>query len=890
MAQEKQRNSGAEGLTDAQVAAARERYGSNRLTRQKGISFLRRFFGNMRDPVIRILLAALGVNLLLALRNGEWVETLGIAAAILLATLISTLSEHSSANAFDRLSERFGGAVCRVRRAGQVREISPDDVVVGDRVLLSSGESIPADGLLRSGSLTSDQSALTGESCEVEKQPTSAPPAALTPSDTGALFRGCTVTYGSGEMEVTAVGDSSFLGQISREVQAERRESPLKLRLAKLARQISVMGYLAAALVAIAYLFHVFLLDSGMRWEILSLKLTNLPYLLSKLLHALTLGLTVIVVAVPEGLPMMIAVVLSANMKRMIRDNVLVKNPAGIEAAGSMNLLFTDKTGTLTEGKMKVESLLLADGRRFSSPSELRQVSPACAELVGLGLRGGEAVLDESHRALGGNATDRALLEAVAAMPISKEFTKLSALPFDSGRKYAAVTYRGKQEITLLVGAPERLLPHASHAYAADGSRRPLRASEWQALTHSITSEGGRCLALAVSANGQRANAYRAEVRGDLILVCLIGLRDPIRSTAASTVSELQGAGIDVVMITGDGRETAASICRACGLLTKKRDLILTGEELARLSDARLRELLPRLAAVARSLPTDKSRLVRLSQELGAVVGMTGDGINDAPALRKADVGFAMGSGTHVAKEAGDIIILDDNLASISRAVLYGRTVFKSIRKFIALQLVMNFSAVGVTVICPFLGVDSPVTVVQMLWINLIMDTLGGLAFAGEAPLPDYMKERPKRREEGILNRYMANEIFFLGGFTVALCLLFLKSPFIISHFRPHEHNLYLLTAFFALFIFSSVFNCFNARTDRLKLTAGLGRNPVFLLIMAAVLVIQLIFVYVGGSILRTAPLTLSELSFTMLLSLTVFPFDLLRKLILRKIKRRGGY
>jgi magnesium-transporting ATPase (P-type) len=249
-----------------------------------------------------------------------------------------------------------------------------------------------------------------------------------------------------------------------------------------------------------------------------------------------------------------------------------------------------------------------------------------------------------------------------------------------------------------------------------------------------------------------------------------------------------------------------------------------------------------------------------------------------------------MGSGTQVAKDAGDIVILDNNLASVVRAVLYGRSIFKSIRKFITLQLTMNFSAVGVTMICPFLGIDSPVTVVQMLWINLIMDTLGGLAFAGEAPLRDYMKERPKRREEGILNRYMINEIAVLGGFTVALCLFFLKCPLVTSQFRPHESNLYLLTAFFALFIFASVFNCFNARTDRLKLSAGLKENPVFTLIMGAVLAIQLLFVYIGGSVLRTAPLTPRELGITLLLSLSVIPFDFLRKLVWRRLKGRRGY
>ena len=304
----------------------------------------------------------------------------------------------------------------------------------------------------------------------------------------------------------------------------------------------------------------------------------------------------------------------------------------------------------------------------------------------------------------------------------------------------------------------------------------------------------------------------------------------------------------------------------------------------------KLGELLPRIGVIARALPADKSRLVRVAQSVGLVVGMTGDGINDAPALRHADIGFAMGAGTQVAREAGDIIIVDNRLSSICRAVLYGRNIFKSIRKFITLQLTMNLCAVGVSMIGPFIGIDAPVTVVQMLWVNLIMDTLGGLAFAGEPALPSCMKERPKRRDEPILNKYMMGQIILLGGFTIALCLAFLKLPAITSLYRPAPDNIYLLTAFFALFIFSSVFNCFNARTDRISLFAGITKNRAFVLIMSAVLAVQLVFVYVGGSVLRTAPLTGKELLITMLLSLLVFPADFLRKLLWRFFVGKRGY
>ncbi len=883
---EKRTDFAREGLDEAQARLSRERFGENRMTKQKQRGFWRRFFSNLNDPVIRILLGALAVNLLLVFQHADWVETVGIAVAVFLATLISTLSECSSNRAFARISAESSEVLCRVRRAGKLQSIPISQVAVGDVVLLSAGDAIPADGLLLSGRLRVDQAAMTGESREVEKKSTSNP--SVDPSAPSALLRGCTVTHGEGVLGVTAVGDATLLGQITREVQSETRDSPLKLRLAKLARQISVLGYVAAVLVALAYLFHGFLLDSGMRWEIIRLKLASPSYLFSKLLHAFTLGLTVIVVAVPEGLPMMIAVVLSSNIRKMMRDQVLVRRPVGIESAGSMDLLFTDKTGTLTEGAMKLTSFLLPNGERLSELSALR--NKPLGRLLSLTCRGGEAELDAEGRAIGGNATARALLEAATVLdePMGERIS--DRLPFDSARKYAAVTYRGERRLTCIVGAPERLLPFVSSAVGKEGERIALSKRSVEVFLREMTSTGGRCLLLTASAQGISASMHEGGIRGDLVLLGAVCLSDPIRAEAADAVRDLHGAGVQVVMVTGDGRETAGAIAKACGMFKKGRDLILTSDELATLSDARLKELLPSLAVVARALPTDKSRLVRVAQEMGRVTGMTGDGINDAPALKRADVGFAMGGGTQVAKDAGDIVILDNNLASIVRAVLYGRTVFKSIRKFITLQLTMNFSAVGVTVICPFLGIDSPVTVVQMLWINLIMDTLGGLAFAGEPPLAEYMKERPKRREESILNRYMVGQIAILGGFTVALCLLFLKLPSVAACFRPSENGIYHLTAFFALFIFSSVFNCFNARTDRLNLTAGLRENRVFLLIMGAVLFIQILFVYLGGSVLRTAPLTASELLVTFSFSLAVLPFDFLRKVIRKRFHPRGGY
>ncbi|MBQ2998870.1 MAG: calcium-translocating P-type ATPase, PMCA-type [Clostridia bacterium] len=874
------------GLSEEDVARSRAEHGENRMSETKQKSFLRHFFGNLGDPIIRILLCALGVNLFFVFRGGDIVETLGIAISVFLATLISTLSERGSEAAFRRLSEECAKATARVWRDGVLRELPITELVVGDRVLVSAGEQIPADGFVLSGELRVDQSSMTGENREISKVPGA--DRRKTPDARSTVLRGCPVLSGEAEIEIFAVGDNTFLGQISKEVQLRTRESPLKLRLSKLAKQISRLGYLAAVLVALAYLFHTFFFESGMRPEVILLKLHDTPYLLQHLLHALMLGLTVIVVAVPEGLPMMIAVVLSANIRRMIRDQVLVRTPVGIESAGSMDLLFTDKTGTLTEGKMSVGAILLADGEEHSSFASLRRSSSTLSELYALSCRHNTSAVRSEGAILGGNATDRALLASLPENADGRSYRVLEQLPFDSARKFSAVSLDGAPARYFIKGAPERLLPYLRYALDGRGIRRPFGclSAEFFRRLSAMTEGGGRVLLLAL---GDRMPSRSGDF-GELTLLCAVLLHDPVRPQAKNAVRSLQGAGIQVVMITGDHRETAKQIATKTGILTSSRSLILESEELAKISDEELTKLLPRLAVVARALPSDKSRLVRVAQSAERVVGMTGDGVNDAPALKRADVGFAMGTGTSVAREAGDVIILDNDLSSIAKAVLYGRTIFKSIRKFITLQLTMNLSAVGVSMIGPFVGINAPVTVVQMLWINIIMDTLGGLAFAGEPPLDSYMKEKPKRRDEPILNGYMIHQIVFLGLFSIALCLFFLLHPFVGSHFRAAPDDLCLLTAFFALFIFTSVLHCFNSRTDRLRLFAGISKNRAFLGIIALVCFVQILFIYLGGSVLRTMPLTLSELRFTLFLSLLVLPAEFLRKILWRLSGKKGGF
>ena len=880
------------GLSQREVIESRAKHGKNILPRAKRKSFARQFLSNLGDPVIKILIGALILNLILTFRHANWVESIGIAISVLLATFISTASEYGSQSAFENLEERSRGVLCRALRDGETVQIPIDEIVVGDIVLLESGEQIPADGEIISGKISCDQSAMTGEGVEVYKRPIKDTDTQdLSPASPYFCLRGCLVLSGSAKIRVTHVGEATFLGGISREIQTDTRESPLKIRLSKLAKQISAIGYFAAILVALVYLFNTFFVDSAFDPEIIKYKITALPFLAEHLLHALTLALTVVVVAVPEGLPMMIAVVLSANVKKMVKDQVLVRKPVGIEAAGSMNILFTDKTGTLTEGNLSVGKIYLGDGKEYSI-AELSSL-PAFNDYL-LSAYGNTTCSVGTHsgkkQAIGGNSTDRAILNSVISLShTTPKFSVISLTPFDSDRKYSSATLlHASKKRTLIKGAPEIILPKLAFFRTADGGRAPASQRKLDSLFSSLSEKGKRVLAIAEQDGGTNTKAY--EESGSLTLICLITLEDRLRREAARSVEILRGAGIQVVMITGDSKNTARSIAETCGILKGEVDLVLSGGELQTMSDDKLKAILPRLGVVARALPSDKSRLVRISQELNLVVGMTGDGVNDAPALKRADVGFAMGSGTQVAKDAGDVIILDNDLASITTAVLYGRNIFKSIRKFISLQLMMNLCAVGVSMICPFLGYDAPVTVVQMLWINIIMDTLGGLAFAGEAPLPSCMKETPKRRDEPILNPYMIYEIIFGGGFTVALCIAFLKMPELSSRFRPSPDRIYLLTAFFALFIFASVFNCFCARTDRLSLTAGITKNKAFIGIMASILFIQILFIYLGGRVLRTAPLLPRELSFTLAIAILVFPADLLRKVIWRIFGGKHGY
>lgn len=863
------------GLRDDEVARSREIHGANRLAKRKRISFLHRLFSNFSDPIIKVLLAALFINTIFTLKNMNISECLGIVAAIVISTLVSTISEHGSENAFERLLEESDRPVVRVIRSGAMAEIPPEDLVVDDIVLLGSGERIPADGILLEGNLSVDQSALNGESKEARKR-TSARTLPCEPASENRVFCGSIVTHGTGVFQVSAVGEKTLLGGVAADLQIDTRESPLKLRLSHLAKVISRIGYILAIVVAFSYLFGKVLWSNQFDPVRIMAAYPDVRSVASLLIRALTLAITIVVVAVPEGLPMMICVVLSSNMKSMLKDSILVKKLVGIETAGSLNLLFCDKTGTITDGIQSVEGIVFSDGGFVTNRKkiEANRVYPLLKQSA---MYNTDCTVIQK-KAVGSNATDRAVTDFFGSEVADDVLQKI---PFDSRYKYsAAKTPDGR---IFVKGAPDVLLRGIRKTVGPNGNTIDFLPDKVMETARRLTDQSFRLIAVIMTDRMPSAMGF-----GEAVFVGLIAIRDRIRESAAPSVHTLRKAGIRVVMVTGDGKETAQAIAREAGIVRSPDDRVITGGELSHMSDEEVTAILPSLAVVSRALPGDKTRLVRLAQNSGLVVGMTGDGINDAPALKLSDVGFAMGSGTDIAKEAGDIVILNNDISAIVKAVLYGRTIFKSIRKFIVFQLTMNLCAVSVTLIGPFLGIETPITIIQMLWINIIMDTLGGLAFAGEAPTADTMEEPPKQREEPLLNRSMMGKILWNGCTTVVLSVIFMLDSAVKRNLGFDRDPLLFYSAFFTLFIFLGIMNFFNARSDRINLLAGLGKNRSFLSITLLITVVQLLMVYFGGDIFRTTALSARTVLALAMLSFVILPMDTIRRVLFRPLKRHN--
>ncbi len=852
------------GLNEKEVIESRKRYGTNEITKQKQNTFMHLLLESLGDPIIKILLIALAIKVVVLFRDFDWYETIGILIAIFLASFISSISEYGSEKAFSRLQEEQLKTTAKVRRSGKIIEIPSGEIVVGDIVMLSSGDKIPADGYLVKGNLSVDESALNGETKEAKKLSKNGPVI----SDNNRVFRGSVVYNGEAEMLVRFIGDNTILGKISQELQEVVPESPLKIKLRGLAKTISRIGYIGAFLASISYLFSSIVLENHFDLDLIMATITNFPVMFNHLLYALTLSVTIIVVAVPEGLPMMITLVLSSNMKKMLKDNVLVRKLVGIETSGSLNVLLTDKTGTLTKGVLKVTEFVTPDLKVYKSNLDLKK--SVNYEILYSSFFYNNASIISDDNIIGGNSTDRALLKFIGK---SKEINKkiINKTPFDSAIKYSSVTL---SDGTILVkGAKEVLLSKCKTYLNSFGKEASLLNKKMiEKKIKSYTKSSGRVLIFAYGKN-----------MDNLCLLGFVNIKDELRDEAKEGIRLIKSAGIKPIMITGDAVDTAESIAREVGLIDIKSNLVLSSSDLEKLSDDEIKSKLYSIAVIARALPQDKSRMVSIIESMDLVVGMTGDGVNDAPALKKANVGFAMGSGTEVAKEAADIVILDNNILSISKAILYGRTIFKSIRKFIIYQLTVNMCALVLSIVGSFIGVSTPITIVQMLWLNMIMDTFAGVAFSFEAPLIEYMEEPPKKKDTPIMNKYMYSEIIWTGIYCALLCILFLKLPIFKTLIRTGENSKYLMTAYFAMFIFMGIFNAFNARTVRINTFANLSKNKVFIGIFGFIFIAQVWIIYNGGDIFRTYGLKINELILVLLLALTVFPVDWFRKYILKK-------
>ena len=858
------------GLTSDEVIKNRKKYGNNSLTKKNNDTFFKLLLETLSDPIIKILLIALGIKTIFLIKDFDWYETVGIVIAIMVASLISSISEYGSMRAFNKLTEETSLIKVRAKRDNKVIEIPINDVVYNDIILLGEGDKVPADGIIVSGTIAVDESMLNGEAKEKYKK------ACIDINkieDDNKVYMSSVVYNGSALMLVTQVGDNTIYGKLAQELQEKEDPSPLKLRLTELAKNISRIGYVASFLVAFSFLFNkIFILNEFNISMILS-TLTNYKIMFSYILEAMTLCVTIIVVAVPEGLPMMITLVLSSNMKTMLKNNVLVRKLMGIETAGNINVLFTDKTGTLTNGKLEVVGILSSSLEEI----DIKKLNSRMKELFMDSLSvNNESVYDtKNNKIIGGNITDKAILNYVKLYKSKAKV--INRMPFSSEKKYMFTKIDNMgNKIKLIKGAPEVIINASNSYYDEFGIKKNI--SDKNKILSKVKELSGsklRLIAMAIS-----DDIFVTDNLKNITLLGFIVLADSIRENVFEGINLVKSASIQTIMITGDNKETAVSIARELNLIESSDDIVITSDKLDKMTNEDIIKIFPKIRVIARAMPSDKSRLVNIAHEQGMVCGMTGDGVNDAPALKKADVGFAMGSGTEVAKEASDIVILDNNFMSIAQSVLYGRTIFKSIRKFIICQLTINLCSLTVSIIGPFIGIPVPITVVQMLWINMIMDTLSGLAFSYEPALNDYMKEPPKKKSDHIINRYMISQILVTGIYSSIICIFFMKSSIINNIYTPISK----LTAFFGLLIFISIFNALSARTNRLNIIANIKKNKVFIAIIGFITIVQIFIIYKGGNLFRTHGLNMKEFIIMFILSISVLPVDFIRKIIIKML------
>ncbi len=877
------------GLNDQQVRQSREKYGNNVIPDSEPTTFWAEFKETFSDPMIKILLFIAGLMVIMFfLGYAEIYEPIGTVVAVLIVAFVTAKTGVASDTKYRELKNSTKKDVCKVYRNSMVTVIEVDDVVVGDKVLLQSGDKIPADGILVEGDLRVDNSALNGEAEECKKTATDVSTEMKdeitgdTFVDKYSLFRGAVVFDGTGILDVRKVGLKTMMGKMAEEMQEDEVDSPLKVKLGKLAHQISTFGYMGAVVIAIFYMVY-FVLSAGGIEQYLAMGWTEI---LKNVIDAVSLAIVIIVCAVPEGLPLMISLVLMQNTSKMLDHNVLVRKAEGIETAGSLNILFSDKTGTITKGMLEVVEFFMPNGNTIPM-NELSLHSKIKALLdISIG-KNTASMFDANHRVIGGNATDQALMKFIGeetynVLTTESEYSVNNSQGFNSSNKFSQVEINelGK---TFYKGAPEKFLSVATRALDEDGNEVELNFDEINEKINALASKAMRVLAFGYSNSQMTENT----INDDVVLIGFVAIRDDVRPEAKMAIKEVIDAGIQVVMITGDRLETAVSIAEDAGLIQNQSDKALTSIELNRLSDDEIKSMIKDIRVIARALPTDKSRMVRICQEMNLVVGMTGDGVNDSPALKRADVGFAMGSGTEAAKEAGKIVVLDDNFRSIKDAILYGRTIYHNILKFCKFQLVINVAAVVVSAIAPFFGVDEPLKVTHLLFVNLVMDGLGAIMLGNEPAKEKYMEEAPRRRDESIISKKMMAQILTMGTWLVVISFVFLKLPFFDQFFDTEEQK---LTAYFVLFILSALFNGFNVRDEKFAIFSGLNENTGFLKVFFLIIAVQACIVNAGlvnleifkwiGEMFSCVPFGITGWPVVIVLGFTMIPVDLIRKLV----------
>lgn len=837
------------GLTDEQVAANRIKFGKNILTPPPTASLWKLYLDKYRDPIIQVLLVAAAVSLVLAFVEQNFIESIGIFVAIFFATSIGFYFERDAAKKFNILNALNEESLVKVRRNGHVVEIPRKDVVVGDLMIIEVGDEIPADGKLVKGvDLLIDESSLTGEpicskGIDVDDDEDDEAHEKTYPHD--AVLRSTMVMNGSGAAVVTAVGDATEIGKVARNSsEITHTQTPLDTQLAKLAKLISVVGSAVAVAAFIIFLIHDILVNDAV-WHG-----TDYFKMAEVVLQYFMMAVTLIVMAVPEGLPMAVTLSLALNMRRMLKSNNLVRKLHACETMGAVTVICTDKTGTLTENKMTVMEM--------TGSSVVTEVSEhdALAQAIALNTT---AELGEDGAGIG-NPTEIALLtwlqkHGVDYQTIRNNATTIAQLPFSTENKFmATVAEIGGKKYLFVKGAPEIVMNFCTLSEAEKQS--------YQSTLLGYQLKAMRTLAFACKlleeddlSNNQIKNHLQ-----NLNLQCVAAISDPVRVDVPNAVSQCQQAGIEVKVVTGDTQATAIEIARQIGVWHDDTPLeaALTGPEWNALSDEEAYKRARVIKVMSRARPSDKQRLVEMLQKRKEVVAVTGDGTNDAPALHYAHVGLSLGSGTSVAKEASDMTLLDDSFGSIAHAVMWGRSLYKNIQRFLFFQLIVNITALLLVLGGAFIGVEMPLTVTQILWVNLLMDTFAAMALASLPPSREVMKDKPRKENEFILNKEMRQGILFCGVtfFILLLAMLIYCERNVSQGISVRE-----LTIFFTTFVMIQLWNLFNAKTLGSNHSAFryLWKDKGLLLVLLLVILGQWLIVTFGGKMFRTVPLSLSD-------------------------------